>query len=84
MEMNIVNSFFFYMWNRWSEEECKIAFKNGTAEWQHFWNKWCEAYDMMGGPHGATEVFYAYLSNTNRELLVKRALECYNGMSEKQ
>lgn len=80
---NDVTSFFYYMWNRWSEEECKIVFKNGTAEWQHFWRKWCEAYDMMKGPRGAAEFFYAHLSDTNRELLVRRALEVYNGHKEK-
>lgn len=78
---NDVTSFMFYMWNKWSEEECKIAFKDG--DYNHFWNKWCEAYDTMKGPRGAAELFYMMLSDTNRDKLVKRALECYDGMSEK-
>ena len=35
---NIVTSFFFYMWNAWGEEECKIVFGNMSG---HFWEKWC-------------------------------------------
>ena len=81
-QKNDVTSFMFYMWNRWSEEECKIAFKDG--DYNHFWNKWCEAYDTMNGPRGAAELFYMMLSDTNRDKLVKRAMECYDGQSEKQ
>ena len=77
-----VTSFFYYMWNRWSEEECKEVFKGDFP--QHFWNKWCEAYDTMHGPRGAAEYFYMMLSDTNRDKLVKRALECYGGMTERQ
>ena len=79
---NDVTSFFYYMWNRWSEEECRIAFKDG--DYKHFWNKWCQAYDELGGPRGAAEYFYMMLSDTNRDKLVKRALECYDGMTERQ
>ena len=75
-----VTSFFYYMWNRWSEEECKEVFKDDFPP--HFWNKWCEAYDTMHGPRGAAEYFYMMLSDTNRDKLVARALECYDGMSE--
>lgn len=28
MKRNDVASFFYYMWNAWSEEECEIAFSN--------------------------------------------------------
>ena len=69
------------MWNRWSEEECKVVFKDD--HYPHFWNKWCEAYDTMKGPRGAAELFYMMLSYTNRNKLVARALECYDGMTEK-
>jgi len=75
---NDVTSFFYYMWNKWNEEECKAVFND-----PHFWNKWCEAYDTMHGPRGATELFYMMLSDTNRDKLVARALECYDGMTEK-
>lgn len=75
---NDVTSFFYYMWNKWNEEECKAVFND-----PHFWNKWCEAYDTMHGPRGAAELFYMMLSDTNRDKLVARALECYDGMTEK-
>lgn len=78
---NDVTSFFYYMWNRWSEEECKVVFKDDY--YPHFWNKWCEAYDTMKGPRGAAELFYMMLSDTNRDKLVARALELYDGMTEK-
>lgn len=76
--MNDVTSFFYYMWNRWSREECEIVFKD--SDYNHFWNKWCEAYDLANGPRGAAEIFYMMLSNDNRDKLVKRALKCYDGM----
>ena len=78
---NQVTSFFYYMWNKWSEDECKVVFKDDYHP--HFWNKWCEAYDTMKGPRGAAELFYMMLSDTNRDKLVTRALECYDGMTEK-
>ena len=79
---NQVTSFFYYMWNKWSEEECKVVFGKEDY-WPHFWNKWCEAYDKMNGPRGAAELFYMMLSDTNRDKLVARALELYDGMTEK-
>ncbi len=81
MKKNDVTSFMFYMWNRWCEEECRKVFGKDDF-WPHFWKKWCSAYDRMNGPRGATEVFYAELSNNNRDKLVKRALECYDGQTE--
>lgn len=79
---NDVTSFFFYMWNAWCKEECQKAFSAPGNDWQHFWNKWlaiCEKYSV----YGAAERFYAELSNHNRDLLVKRATEVYEGDSEK-
>lgn len=75
---NDVTSFFYYMWNAWCEKECQIAFANSTSNWKHFWDKWCgicEAY----GTRGAAERFFAELSHGNRELLVNRAVELYDG-----
>lgn len=80
-EKNDVTSFMFYMWNRWGEEECRKAFAG--HDYNHFWNKWIQAYDQMGGPRGAAELFYMQLSDTYRDILVKRACECYDGMTEK-
>lgn len=75
---NDVTSFFFYMWNAWSKEECQKAFEGGN--WQHFWSKWCgicKAHSV----YGAAERFYAELSESNRDKLVSRALEVYDGDS---
>jgi hypothetical protein len=79
---NDVTSFMFYMWNHWSKEECKAVFASASGGWEHYWNKWCyfsEKYSRFG----AVEEFYAELSNYNRDKLVKRALELYDGTSRK-
>lgn len=76
---NQATSLFFYMWNAWCEEECKQAFKDG--DYNHFWNKWC-AIGEQYGRFGAVEHFYAELSNDNRDKLVKRATELYDGSRE--
>lgn len=49
---NIVSSFMFYMWNKWSLEECMYVFNNDP----HFWNKW--EYACESGTMGAAERFY--------------------------
>lgn len=71
---NDVSSFFFYMWNSWSKEECAEVFK--ADFWPHFWNKWEALSDKYG--NGAVERFYAELSEDNRDLLVSRAIKLYN------
>ncbi len=74
---NIVSSFFYYMWNGWgSLEECRKVF-----EWnaEHFWKKWVALF--REDSHGAVERFYAALSPDNRQKLVDRACEVYNGSS---
>ena len=70
-----VTCYWMYMWNKWTEEECKIAF--GNTDYRHFWNKWCECWDRMGGPHGSAEIFYAELTDHNRDRIVRRAIEVY-------
>ena len=77
---NDATSLLFYMWNRWCLEECKIVFKDG--DWNHFWNKWC-GYNSEYGRFGAVEDFYASLTNDNRDKLVRRACEMYDGSREK-
>lgn len=77
---NDATSLLFYMWNRWCLEECKIVFKGG--DWNHFWNKWC-GYNSEYGRFGAVEDFYASLTNDNRDKLVRRACEMYDGSREK-
>ena len=49
---NTVSSFFYYMWNAWSEEECKAVY---GGMYPHFWEKWCVATDK--GTFGAAERF---------------------------
>ena len=70
---NAVSSFFFYMWNAWSEEECKAVYGN---MYPHFWEKWCVATDK--GTFGAAERFYMELSEDSRRLLVERAVSIYD------
>ena len=77
MERNDISSFFYYMWNAWCEEECEKAFANSNCNWMHFWNKWCAICDNYG-VYGAAERFYAELSETNRDLLVERAIALYD------
>lgn len=78
---NDVTSFMFYMWNAWCEDECREVFKENF--YPHFWNKWCECCERYG-TRGASERFYAELSDANRNKLVKRALEVYEGNHDKR
>ena len=71
---NTVSSFFYYMWNAWSEEECKVVY---GGMYPHFWEKWCVATDK--GTFGAAERFYLELSEDNRRILVERAVSIYDG-----
>jgi hypothetical protein len=76
----IVSSFFYYMWNAWSKQECEAAFGN---EYLHFWNKWCG----ICGRHsvlGAAERYYAELGGNYRAMLISRACEMYNGSSRRK
>ncbi|MCS3131896.1 hypothetical protein NXW30_03340 [Phocaeicola vulgatus] len=50
---NTVSSFFYYMWNARSEEECKAVY---GGMYPHFWEKWCVETDK--GTFGAAERFY--------------------------
>lgn len=77
---NDLTSFFYYMWNRWNKDECRIAFEDNF--WPHFWSKWC-GYCENYTRFGAVEEFYASLTDHNRDRLVRRALEVYNGNDEK-
>lgn len=76
---NSVSSFFFYMWNTWSEEECKAVY---GSEYTHFWNKWC--HHARNTAWGAAEKFYAELTAHNRQKLVKRSCELYDGSRKRQ
>lgn len=71
---NTVSSFFYYMWNAWSENECKAVY---GGMYPHFWEKWCVATDK--DTFGAAERFYLELSEDNRRILVERAVSIYDG-----
>lgn len=71
---NIVSSYFYYMWNRWSKEECDTVFGNMAG---HFWEKWCHL--SNSSPSGAAERLYAELGNDARRKIVERACKLYNG-----
>ena len=53
---NAVSSFFYYMWNAWSKEECKVVF---GGMYLHFWDKWSGLAD--NAIFGAAERFFAEL-----------------------
>lgn len=74
-----VSSYFFYMWNRWSHEECEAVYGNISA---HIWSKWCAV--CKPSAWGAAERLYAELSDGNRQLLVERAVSLYDGRREKE
>lgn len=81
VEKNDVSSFFYYMWNKWCEDECKIVFADSCGGYKHYWNKWvhfCNEY----GVRSAVDCLYGDLDTGNRDKLVARALECYDGMRE--
>ena len=71
---NAVSSFFYYMWNAWSEDECKVVYGEMS---RHFWGKWSQMTDK--GAFGAAERFYAELTDHYREKLVERAVSLYDG-----
>ena len=71
---NIVSSFFYYMWNRWSKAECETVFGSMAG---HFWAKWCGLSSTTLS--GAAERFYAELGNNARDKIVERACELYDG-----
>lgn len=75
----IVNSLFFYGWNRWCKEECDLIFGYQSA---HIWSKWMKNYHKLNGPAGAFELLYCDLSDNNRRQLIERALHCYQGNIE--
>lgn len=76
---NAVSSFFYYMWNAWSEDECRIVFEDMP---KHFWDKWCSMADK--GIFGAAERFFAELSENYQQLLVERAVAIYDGKARRK
>lgn len=79
MERNDVSSYFYFMWNMWCESECKNVFSQPESQcnWQHFWDKWVGICNQFG-VWGASERFYAELSEHHRDILVAYATTKYN------
>ena len=76
---NAVSSFFYYMWNAWNEDECKVVYGEMS---RHFWEKWSQ---MTGkGIFGASERFYAELTDHYWEKLVERAISLYDGKARRK
>lgn len=76
---NAVSSFFYYMWNAWSKEECKAVFGD---MYRHFWDKWSALADKS--IFGAAERFFAELSETTRNCSWNVPLHSMTaGLSEK-
>lgn len=73
---NTVTTFFRYMWNLWTEEECMEAFKE-VGLGNHFWKKWSECLDRQDNYWGAVGALYASMTDGNRDLLIKRANKVY-------
>lgn len=76
MIKNDVASFFYYMWNMWSIEECYWVFESEGPE--HFWNKWVSICEQRGTTIGSAEVFFSELSDDNQDRLMLRATLKYN------
>lgn len=67
-----VNAYFYYMWNRFSKEECIAIW--GKIMGEHFFKKWC---GMNNDFLASSERLWADLSNNNRQLLLNRAWKYY-------
>lgn len=78
-EQNDITSFFYYMWNSWCEQEARIVFSDSCGGYKHYWNKWCY-YVEEYGVRSAVDMLYGDLDKGNRDKLVARALQCYDGM----
>lgn len=81
-EKKVIESFFYYMWNAWCQYECHLVFCGACGGWEHYWRHYEEYYKMYGC-EGAISKFFAYLDGENRTRLVTRALELYDGSSNK-
>lgn len=75
--LNCIDSFMYYMWNAFCDDEilCKIHWHCNAdhilSKWHHFYNKY--------GPNGAIAPFFGELDGDNRQALVDRAVEMYDG-----
>ena len=71
---NDVTAFFYYMWNEWNEKEAAIIFSDSCGGYKHYWNKWVH-YSEEYGHRSAVDLLYGDLDESNRNKLVKRALD---------
>ena len=64
---NAVSSFFYYMWNAWSKEECKAVFGD---MYRHFWDKWSALADksIFGAAERQLEIQAWINANTDERI----------------
>ena len=73
----------FYMWNKWSMEECNSIFNEGADmdEWMysfgfHIWSKWMEFVNSCGSTN-AIGSFFANIDNNCLQLIIDRSINYY-------
>jgi len=64
--MESISLFLYFMWNRWSLQECEAVWPNHMSK--HYWEKW-QAQCIKYGPFGGAATFWAELDNTARKTL---------------
>ena len=72
----VVDNFFYFMWNQWSEDKCMELFKENKMLGEHIWNKWLRNAEDVG-PCAAVAPFYASIDNGVRQTLIDAAMEHY-------
>lgn len=80
MQENIVTSYFYYMWNAFSQTESDQIFGYLSQHMTDKWNSICKRHSV----YSAAERLYADLTQDNRLKLVTRACLQYNGNSKRK
>lgn len=70
-----VSAFVYYMVNHWNRENAGKIF--GEVMGKHFFAKWCNLNKAHNEYH-ATMTLYLEMTDSNRELLVKAALDKFH------
>lgn len=70
-----LDCYLFYMWNRWSYDECVTIF--GEHLGKHIWSKWIDHCEGIGCT-GAAATIYPSLDYDKRRIIVERAYAYYN------
>lgn len=85
---NEVLSFFMYMWNKFSIDECKLLFNSDGDDWEyslgeHIWNMW-EKDCYRSGATAVPAELVAELDEKNLNKIIQRACELYDGRNNRQ